>query len=485
MTTTSLRTGPARAWMLTLAAWGAAGCSVGPDYQRPELSDDVPQGWHTESRSEGADTSQELADWWRHLDDPELTALVERAFTGSLGLAEARERIASARARRGIDNADRLPTLDARASYERLSTGDDAFIVGGAPPGVDTDVYALGAIAGWELDLWGRVGRLVEAADADIEFAIEDYRASRVALAAEVAREVVLIRAIDRERAIVDATVLTDLDSLSIARARADAGFSDELNASRAQRVLESNLASVPELEARRRSAEYRLAALLGVAPGAVAVESEGLPRRDVLPSLGVPADLLLRRPDLRRAERALAAATARIGAAQAERYPRVALAGSITLQGPQLGDAVNPDAYLLSLGPSISLPIFEGGRIRSRVQQAESAERQALLALRRGVLEALQEVETAAVRRQRTEERASRLASAEVAARQTEALALDRFQAGAVDFLDVTEARTQRLLIERERLLAERDATLRLIDLYAALGGGWDHPDRRTASGG
>lgn len=450
-------------------------CTVGPDYEPPSPSSLAPGSW---SDTAIAGDSVDITSWWTQLGDDELTGLIERAFGTSLSLAEARERIIAARARRGIAIADRLPTLDVDGSYSRAQTGDEGFILGGAPAGVEVDVYSLGAAAGWELDLWGRVARLVEAAEADVGFAIEDYRASRVALAAEIAREVVLIRAVDRDIELVESTIEADRDALDITHSRSAAGFSDDLDVARARRDLESNLALLPTLTADRREAEFRLGVLLGEAPGTVTVERAPLPRRDVVPAVGVPADLLLRRPDLRRAERQLAAATARVGAAEAERYPRVSLSGSIALQGRDLGDVVTPDAFVLQAGPSISLPVFQGGRIRSRVLEAESESRRALIALQASVIEALGEVETASMRRAKAEERVARWSDAEAAARDAENLSLDRYTAGQVDFLDVTEARRSRLGIERSRVAAERDAIFRLVDLYASLGGGWPTED-------
>lgn len=450
------------------------GCAVGPDYERPDAAKLLPDSW---ADTQASNPEPDLRDWWLRFDDDELTALIEQALASSLTLAEARERIIAARARRGIANAERLPTLDAEASYTRTETGDEASPLGQSSAGVDEDLYSLGAIAGWELDLWGRVARLVEAADAEIEFAAEDLRASHVALVAEVAREVIAIRAIDRDVAIVASTIETDREALDIARARSAAGFADELDVARALRDLESNQALLPGLRADRRAAEFRVAVLLGLPAGSISIAERSLPEGVAVPNHGVPADLLMRRPDLRRAERELAAATARIGAAEAERLPRVTLLGSITLQGPDASDAVNPEAYVLQAGPTISLPIFQGGRIDARVQQAESEQRQALIRLQAAALDALAEVETASVRRAQAEARAERFREAEAAARDAETLSQDRFSAGRVDFLDVTEARRARLAIERSVVVAQRDALFGLIDLYAALGGGWDAP--------
>ncbi|MEM1097906.1 MAG: TolC family protein [Planctomycetota bacterium] len=465
-------------WMIAGLTCGSLvlfGCQVGPEVQPADLSERVHLKW-TESLGNDQETSDQanLTNWWDAWGDARLSELVEAALTQNLSLLEARERIVAARARRGVENAGRLPQLDALGSYTYQATGDESDLTAGLPREFDGDTYALGVLAGWEVDLWGRVGRLVEAADAEIAFAVEDFRGVRVALAAEVAREVVLIRAFDAELAVIKASLLSDRDAFDIAQARADAGFAGELDALRAQRVLETNEALIPALRGQRRAAEARIAALLGETPDAVRVDEIDGFTSPALPGLGVPADLLTRRPDIRAAQRSYAAATARIGAAEAERYPRVSIAGSLTLQGPDAGDAVNPDAYLLSVGPSITLPLFQGGRISSNIALAESGQRQALLALEQTVVSALAEVESAAAQFRQTTRQAEQLAEAQRVAEDVEALSLDRYQAGAADFLEVTDATTQRLSIERQRVAATREAQLQLASLYAALGGGW-----------
>ncbi len=461
-----------------------SGCQVGPDYEAPApqtlVPDVYPQsaaesmrgGWVDPDHS--VEQAQELSRWWESLGDPALSALIHLALEHNLDLAAARERIVETRARRGIENAERLPTLDGTAGYTYTDVGDDNTSVLGAPGGVQRDTYSAGVVAGWELDLWGRVARLVQAADAQVEFAVEDYRAARVSLIAEVAREFVVARALDEELAAVREGIVTDEDALSIAVARLDAGLADELDTSRAKRTLERDRAALHVLQGQRRAAELRLAVLLGAAPGSIDVSVGELPRRDITPVLGVPADLLLRRPDLRRSERQLATASARIGAAQAEHYPRVSLSGSLLLGGPDIGDAVNPETFLLSVGPALSIPLLDGNRIGSSIQAAESLERQALLELRHATLRALNEVESAITDHRSTRRSADDLLSAEAAASDTQSLATQRYRAGVTDFLDVTEANTQRLVIRRERLASERDTTLALIDLYVALGGGW-----------
>ncbi len=458
---------------VTCLAFALGACTVGDDYQRPALESWVPAAFGA-----SATDATELSEWWRQLGDEELVALIDTALTNGFDIVDARERLIAARARRGIEDAARLPTLDGELGYERVGTGDEGLSLGGTPAGAKTDIYSMGVVAGWELDLWGRVERLVQAADAEIDVAVEDYRAARVALAAEVARTVMDIRSLDAQLAVVGNTVEADTDVVAITESRARAGFADELAVSRARRTLESTRALLAQLAGDRREAELALAELLAVPAHTLDVGTRPLPRRDIVPALGVPADLLTRRPDVRGAERRLAAATARTGAAEAERYPRVSISGSLGLQGRNTGDIVNTDAYVLRVGPSLSVPILDGGRIDASVALAESDERVALNDLRRTLTAAIAEVETASAQRLVAEDRAAALGRAEVAARDTEDLSLDRYSAGVVDFLDVTEARNQRLGLERERILAERDALVRLVDLYAALGGGWRSAD-------
>ena len=456
-----------------------AACSVGPDHERPDPAAlrDAPDAF-TEADGPAREAADQTA-WWHTLNDPPLAAAVERALAQNFSLVEARERVVAARARRGIVNADRLPALDAQGSYARIESGDDAQPLIGVPPGIETDVYSLGAVAGWEIDLWGRVGRLVDAADAEIGFAAADLDAARLSVAAEVARRFVELRALDAEIAIVRAGIDTDRAAYDIARDRAAAGLTSELDALRALRILEADRALLPALIAARRATAYALTTLTAQ-PAADApallqpTRAVALPEPQPLPALGAPASLLTRRPDLRRAEQDLAAATFRIGAAQAERFPRLTLTGSINLQGPDIGDATNPDAFVLNAGPGLTLPLFRGGAIAAGVRVAEARQRQALARYEQAVLDAVAEVETATVRRSQAAERVDRLSDALRAAEATETLARDRYTAGASDFLAVTEAQTQRLAIERARLTAARDRLLARINLHAALGGGF-----------
>lgn len=456
---------------LALLAGSLAACTVGADYAAPDLAVRTGDRW---IGADADETTADLAEWWTRFDDPELATLVGRAFEGNLSLAEARERIIEARALRGIANAQRLPNLDAEARYTRAETGDEALTFSGPPAGREADVYSLGVVAGWEIDLWGRVARLVEAADAGIGFAVEDYRAARVALAADVAREVVRIRGVDAQLDVVRRSVALDEQTVDITRSRSAAGFVSELDLVRARRSLAADRAAIPDLLADRAAAEHRIAALLGEPAGSISVAAAPLPAPPPIPPLGLPGDLVTRRPDIRRAERDLAAETARIGAAEAERFPRVSIAGSFAFSGPDAGDMLNPDARALSIGPTISLPVFSGGRIAAQIEQAGSRARQALARLESAAVVAVQEVRTALSGRQRSDERIGSLEEAAREAADAEALARDIYGVGRTDFLAVIEA--QAALLEVDRLLAQARRTRleRMIDLYTALGGGW-----------
>lgn len=480
------RTAIGAAGLVMIFGVGLVGCSVGPDHVAPDLTSRLGDAWveapspgeAEESSAAGSASESALDEWWLAFEDPALEALVQHALAGNLDLAAARERILQARARRGISNAERLPNLDAEGRYTAFDSEPESRALDGPSGGAEGDIYSLGVVAGWEIDLWGRVGRLVEAADADIAAAIEDERAARIALAAEVAREVILIRSLDARLDVVSRTIELDAEALDIATARRQAGLTSELDQLRAERNLQRTRALVPDLTAERKAAEHRVATLLGQRPELnLVARVDGLPAAPAIPDLGIPADLLVRRPDVRRAERNLAAATARIGAAVAERYPRVTLSGSFALSGDELSDIVNGDAATGRIGPSITLPIFSGGRIAANIDLAESQARERLAQLELTVLDAVREVETALARRQRSTERIARLESAARSAADAERLATALYAAGRTDFINVLDAQVELLGIENDLVLARREALTQSVDLFAALGGGWTPP--------
>jgi NodT family efflux transporter outer membrane factor (OMF) lipoprotein len=294
----------------------AAGCTVvGRDYETPEST--LPAGWREATAAGIAPRAAELSEWWTQLHDPVLDGLVERAMQGGLDVREALARVREARALRGVSAADRWPTVDANASYVRQGESDNTPFGSFVP---DSDLYTVGLDAAWELDLWGRVRRSVEAADADLEATIEDARDTLVTLAAETALSYVELRAFQQRLAIARQNVELQQSTLDIVRSRYDAGLVGERDVAQAATQVESTRSFVPAFETGLRAAENRLAVLLGLSPGALAAELAEtrpipVPPNDV--AVGVPADLLRRRADVRRAERVLAAETARVGVAE------------------------------------------------------------------------------------------------------------------------------------------------------------------------
>jgi multidrug efflux system outer membrane protein len=463
--------------ILALAIVVLAGCSVGPDYAKPDLRHEYAEAWRTElvtGPTTSLTPSSPTAAWWRSFGDPELERLVGALGEGNLTLAEARERIVEARARRGIVNAERLPQVDLSAEYLRAGTGDKGLAFQGAPPGVDTDLYGVGAMAGWEVDLWGRVARLAEAADRDIEASVESYRDAAVSLVAELTLSYVDVRALGHRLELLDRNVELLEKSLALAKSRYQAGTGTELDVTQARRLLQHTQAREPELRRALAVATDEVAVLLGRPPADGLVGPGAMPQPPALVGMGLPADLITRRADVRRAERQYAATVARVGAAEGERYPRLKLFGQLSLQTGNAADLVDPEALVYSLGPSLTFPLFAGGRIESNVRVQKSKAEQARIALEKTLLDAVAEVENAAAGVVQTQKRVELLAGAADDARRSVDLAEQLYRAGTRDLLQVVDAQRELVEVEDELVVARRDALDEIVRLYRALGGGW-----------
>ncbi|MCB9896528.1 MAG: TolC family protein [Planctomycetes bacterium] len=448
---------------------------MGPDYEPPAWPGLDDATWRDATQAATSDDATAPPDaWWSVFDDPELTRLVEQAARGNRTLGAARERVVEALARRGVSDAERLPQLDARGTYTRFDSGDEALVFQGPPAGKSAEVFAVSALAGWELDLWGRVGRLVEAADADVEARREDLRAAAVSLAAEVALAYVDVRVLDDRLAVLARNVALQEQSLGLARTRVDAGARPRLDVVQAERLVQQTRARRPALERARGVAENRLALLLGELPADGLPAPGATPALPPLPALGIPADLVTRRPDVRAAERAYAAAVARIGAAEAEHYPRLGLSGTFTLQAMDANDLPDRDVAITSWGPSLSVPLFDGGRIASTVEARRAQAEQARLALEQALLAAAGEVENAVSGVVHSRRRADDLDAAADAARQAVDLSTQLYDAGLRSLLDVVDAQRSLVAVEDDALVARQDALAQMIQLYRALGGGW-----------
>lgn len=466
--TNALRTfslaGLAALWSLL-----AAGCAVGPDFGRPTT--EMPAAWTSEAAGmETRAADQELRRWWEGFNDPQLTSLVERAMAANLDLRQAAARVRQARAARGVAFAAIGPTLDATASHERSRT----------TAGVVGDLYQAGFDAGWEIDIFGGTRRGIEAADADLTAAVEGQNGALVSLSAEVARNYITLRAGQQRLAVARQNLIAQRKTAEITRQRYEAGLANRLDLSNAEAQLATTAAQVPVLESDVRQTMHNLAVLLGQSPGALVAELTAeapVPVAEGSVPAGLPSDLLRRRPDIRKAEAALHAATARIGVATADLFPRFTLSGAFGFSDTHLGSLFTWAERGWSFGPSVSWRLFESGRTLANIELRRAMQEEEGLVYQQTVLVALREVEDALVAATKEEEHRRALDAAVAANRKAVELALRLYTAGETDFLAVVVA--QRALYAAEDALAQSSGTVatELIALYKALGGGWEAP--------
>lgn len=465
-----------------LFALVAAACaSVGPDYAEPRL--DLAERW-SEPAGEGLVAQPaELDQWWGQLGDPLLATLVERALTQGLDVRAALARLEEARALRGAARADRLPSIGARASYEHREESENTPLGAFVPR---SDIHAAGLDAAWEIDLWGRVRRLVEAAERDLEASLEDVQDVALTVAAETALAYVDLRAFERRLAIARTNVELQERTLALVTSRFEAGLVGERDIAQAATNVESTRSRVPLLEGGSRAAQVRLAVLLGVAPGTLSEELSApaaVPRPPLSLAVGVPADLLRRRPDVRRAERAFAAEVARVGVAQGDRFPRLDLAGTLGLASDGIGHFLEQDSTVVGFGPSLRWSLFDAGRLRQRVRAQSARAEQRQIDWERTVLLALEEAENAMTGFVREQARRSSLERAATQARRAVELARTQYREGLSDFQAVLDSERVVAGLEDELVLGDAAVTIRAIALYKALGGGFDGEHSLTTS--
>ncbi len=454
-------------------------CMVGPDHESPTAP--VAAAW-PEALTDGlTDRKPDLRAWWTMFDDPMLNALVARALEANLDLREAEARVREARALRGRTAADLGPTIDVGASAQYQRYSENSSFNGPGSGGQETELYQAGFDATWELDVFGGVRRAVEGADAEIDAAVEESRGVRVTLVSEVARNYIEYRSFERRLAIAHENVRSQQDTFEISEDRLRAGLSSELEVAQARAQLETTRSRIPDLETGRKRAAYRLDVLLGRVPGEVLPELIASPGAARVPAeipIGLPAELLRRRPDIRQAERDVAAASAQIGVATADLFPRFALMGTFGLESDDFGELFDTNSRYWSVGPlSVRWPIFDSGRIRSNIRVQEARHEQTVIAYERTVLEAYEEVAGALVGYAQVRLRRDALINAVDADQRAVDLANELWKQGLTDFLNVLD--TQGDLFDLEDQLAASDAevTTNLIALYKALGGGWEPP--------
>lgn len=465
----------------------AAGCTVGPDYKMPEPIAKT-ESFHGLQQQEGSATravtgATQLANWWTSLADPALDDLIKTAIESNLDYKIAQARVREARAQRQFVNADRLPQVNGSGGYSRSRSSDNANNSGRnfSEPSEGVDLYSAGFDASWELDVFGRVQRNVEAADADIQVAEENRRDVLVSLLSEVAVNYVQLRGAQRRISLTERSIQVQFETLNLTKSRFDAGLTNELDVAQARSQLAARESQLPPQRQEASRAAYRLGVLLGQEPGALLdkLSTPGeIPRTPAQVPVGLPSELLRRRPDVRAAERNVAAATARIGAATADLYPRFTIAGDIGLSSSQIGTFFNADSRFWSIGPSVTLPIFNGGRIRANIQVQEARQEQAALQFQAVMLRALEDVENALVALSYEQVRRDALVRAVDASRRAFDLAKERYAGGVSDFLNVLDTQRLLYLAEDELVLSDQTVTVYLVSLYKALGGGWEGID-------
>jgi NodT family efflux transporter outer membrane factor (OMF) lipoprotein len=454
---------------------------VGPDYEKPEFEQEVPDAWKSAVAEEINQAGSPLETWWTALNDPQLVELIHEARLENLSLQTAAARVQEARARLGIATGQYYPDVALDGSYARqdLSENSSLFV----PPGgfQPFDLYNLGVGFNWEIDVFGRLRRGAESARAGLEASVEDYRDVMVILMADVAANYIEVRTLQDRIKYGRANVEAQASSLQLTQDRFDAGLSPLTDVTQAEYNLANSQAAIPSLEARLTAATNRLAVLLGKPPGAVDYLLTGEsaipdPERGV--TLGIPAELLRRRPDIRAAERQLASQTALIGVAKADLYPTFSLAGVLALESLDSSDLFDSGSTTWSLVPGLRWNIFAGGKIRNNIRVQEARTQQLLFAYEETVLFALDEVESTMRAYEREKERRDRLAEAVDASERTVELVKTQYMSGLTDFLNLLDA--QRTLATQQDSWADSEGQLvqNLVALNRALGGGWGPPD-------
>jgi len=470
--------------LIVLASLSLAGCiTVGPDYEPPAT--EAPAAWtRLESasvRATDAGATGDLSQWWQRLEDPLLSELVAEALRANPDLRSARARLREARARRGVAVSGLYPSVGASATTSRNRSSEQ---MGG---GDTREFYSAGFDASWELDVFGGTRRGVEAADADLESAAANLEDTQVTLAAEVATNYVEVRAQQALIRIALDNLASQSETLQITEWRGQAGLASAQDVAQARTNRERTRAAIPFLETSLAAAEHRLDVLLGLAPGTLHARLGATEHTLQVPdgiAVGIPADTLRQRPDVRAAERKLAAETARVGVAEAARYPSFSLSGSVGVEALSAGALDNGGASASSLFGGITAPIFEAGRLRSQVEIQDAVREQAQVSYEQAVLGALQDVEDALVEVSRNGTRDEALTSAVESARIASQLAQERYGAGLIDFQSVLETDRTVLAVEESLARNRADGVLSLIRLYKALGGGWSAQSASGTSG-
>jgi multidrug efflux system outer membrane protein len=460
---------PRSGTLFVLFALAFAGCAVGPNYKRPPTP--APA---TFANAAGLITTnaQFPTDWWRTFNDPLLERFISQASTNNYDLRRAQARLREARALWTEARFDFAPTVRSTAGYEKSRLSQDA---AGARDR-RSELYRAGFDATWELDIWGNVRRNVEAARATVESVEATRDDVLITIQAEVAANYIDVRGTQSQLEVATRNATNQAQTLELAIALLNGGQGTQLDVARARSLLNETLASIPRLEASLQSAMYRIAVLCGLQPTALTNELLAAPTFPKIPTdlaLTSPTELLRNRPDVRAAERSLAAATARIGIETADLFPRVTFNGSLALEASSFAGLTSPGADAYNFGPRIRWAAFDLGRVRQRIKAVDARAEQALATYEQTVLLALEETENALVALSRERRRFAYLTEAERSATEAVQLARQRYRDGIADYLSVLDAERTLLNLQEQLVTAQTLTVTRLIAVYKALGGG------------
>jgi NodT family efflux transporter outer membrane factor (OMF) lipoprotein len=445
-----------------------AGCTVGPNYQPPETN--VPAGWTEQAGAKStASPDTILLQWWTEFNDANLTSLIKRAMKSNLDLRQAEEKIRQARAEGGAVGAGFWPTADATGSFSRSRSGGSSAAM--------SNLFRTGLDAAWEMDIFGGTRRSIEAAEADIRASVEDRRDVLVTLASEVAINYVQLRGYQQEILIAQSNLKAQQQSADVVRKRFEGGLVSALDMANANAQVATTLSQIPVLDTSARQTIYNISVLLGQEPASLLEELSPASSIPITPPevpTGLPSEMLRRRPDIRRAEAQIHAATARIGVAAADLFPKFNLAGSLSVSADRV-KSMKWDSRPWSLGPSVNWQIFNAGSVSYNIEAKKSLQEQAVLTYKKAVLTAIQDVENALLAYANEREHHKAIIDAVTANRKAVEIATKLYVEGQTDFISVLDA--QRSLYNSEDTLVQstRNLSTDLIALYKALGGGWE----------
>lgn len=464
-----------------------AGCvTVGPDYKQPPAPKADVSGIADSAAQQGRRASinkQDLVSWWTVFNDPTLSQLIQEALQGNLDVRQARAKVREARAQLTISRAGLFPSVDATGSYQQ-ARAITSYNADGEALRTENTYYSAGFDATWEIDIFGGTRRGVEAAQADIQSEQASLESVWVSMAAEVAQTYVAIRSYQQRLAVAENNLKAQADTLEILEARQKAGLSDELDVQQARYNLEKSRSTIPTLKSGLELSYNALAVLVGKMPGQLQKRLEkpqAIPKAPFSVVLKIPADTLRQRPDIRMAERALAAQTARIGVATADLYPKFYLIGSIGLESMKSSKLFNADSNVWSILPSITWPIFRAGSIRANIEVQNAKQEQLAAQYDKAVLVAVKEIRNSLTAFNQEQQRLAALTAAVDAAQKAADIAQDKYRQGLVNFNDVLDAQRSLFSYDDQRITSQEAITGDIISLYKALGGGWQHMRTET----